>query len=84
MKIRLAYMMARLIEKGDILVRVPHDQGGQRIDRATVMGTVSEIQDHGNTRSWLVRDENGVTFEHPSEPEGVNVLIAVHVPWPKS
>jgi hypothetical protein len=84
MKIRMAYMMARLIEKGDVLIRIPYDQGGQRIDQATVIGTVSEIRDHGSTRSWLVRDDNGVEFEHPDEPEGVNVLTAIHVPPPQS
>lgn len=83
MKIRLAAMAAGLIEPGDALVNVPCDLGGQRSDRATVIGTVLSVRDHGGARSWLIRNDAGSMVEHPvQDPVGEYVLTYIHVPSP--
>lgn len=78
MRIRVASMQAKLIEKGDTLVKVPWIDMGQRTDQATVIGIVTEVRD----MSWMVRNDAGEIFEHPSE--GPNVLTYIHVPSPSA
>lgn len=84
-KFRIGQIVADDVAPGDILIDVPYDQGGIRLDRARTIGTVltvrGERQGLGETRSWLVRTGAGVVKDWPEEPVNRSVNTYVHVPW---
>lgn len=87
---RIATMSAYLIEPGDVLVRMEYDNGGQRSDLATIVGTVLDVVKHGDEtehpdrqhRSWVVRTPAGETITYPNKPSRKLMNTHIDVPSP--
>lgn len=79
-KFRIGQISAGDVAVGDILLDAPYDQGGIRLERTRVVGTVLHVRGD-ETRSWLIETSSGAIEEWPEDgPVGRYVNTRVHVP----